>query len=83
MELTIGKGNTWVKRRPGYVMPGHPDRGLAGRSWVGWLLGVVPLRLLGWASWLGVPGLGPWYPQCPPFLAGEEDHPLSEKKEQA
>ena len=43
-------------------MPGHPDGGLAGRSWAGWLLGLVPLGLLGWASWLRVPGLGPWYP---------------------
>ena len=25
VELSIGKGNTWVKRHPGYEMPGHPD----------------------------------------------------------
>ena len=63
MELLIGKGNNLVKRHPGYEMPRHPDGGLAGRSWFGWLLGLVPLGLLGWAGWLGVPGLGPWYPQ--------------------
>ena len=30
-------------------------------------LGLFPLELLGWAGWLGVLGLGPRYPQCPPF----------------
>ena len=50
------------------------------RSWVGWLLGLIPLGLLGWVGWPGVLGLGPRYPQCPNFPVGEEDHPGSEKR---
>ena len=41
----------------------HPGGGLTGRSWAGWLLGLVPLGLLDWAGWLGEPSMGPCYPQ--------------------
>ena len=102
MELSIEKVSTWVKRRLAYEASRHPGEGLVGRSWAGWLLGLVPLGypggrstgrywavgllglvplgLLDWVCWLGEPSLGSWYPQCPPFPAGEEDHPRSEKK---
>ena len=43
MELPIGKESTWVKRHPGYEALGLPGGGLVGRSWAGWLLGLIPL----------------------------------------
>ena len=50
VELPIGKVSTRVKRRPGYKAPGHPSGGLVERSWVGWLLGLVPLGYPGGGS---------------------------------
>ena len=50
VELPIEKENIWVKRRSGYEMPGHPDGGLAGRSWAGWLLTLVSLGYPGGGS---------------------------------
>ena len=49
-------------------MLGHPDGGLVGRSWAGWLLGLVPLGYpgggssgLSWVGWLlGLVPLGLW-----------------------
>ena len=31
------------KKAFGYEIPGHLGGGLAGRSWAGWLLGLIPL----------------------------------------
>ena len=71
MELPIGGGNTRVKRHSGYEVPEHPGGGLAGRSWSGCLLNLVPLGYPGGGlverSWisclldlvpLGYPGRG-------------------------
>ena len=49
---SIRGGNTWVKRHPGYEVPGHPGGGLVGRSSAGWLLDLVPLGYPGG----GLPG---------------------------
>ena len=59
------------KKASGYEIPGHSGRGMAGSSWAGWLLGLVPLGYPGgglvehpWFSWLmgliplGNPGEG-------------------------
>ena len=35
---------------------GYPGRGSAGRSWVGWYLGLFPLELLGRAGWAWAQG---------------------------
>ena len=59
------------KKASGYEIPGHPGKGMVGRSWAGWPLGFFPLGypsrgLAGrsWAGWflglipLGYPGGG-------------------------
>ena len=70
-------GRSWADWLIGPIPLGYPGGGSAERFWAGWLLGLTPLGLLGWACWPRVLGLGPRYPQCPPFPAGEEDHPRS------
>ena len=47
------------KKASGYEIPGHPSRGLVGRSWAGWILVLVPLGYPGgglaghpWVGWL-------------------------------
>ena len=47
------------KKASEYEIPEHPGRGLVRRSWVGWLLGLVPLGYPGggltghpWVGWL-------------------------------
>ena len=76
-------GRSWACWLLGLIPLGYPGEGSSELSWVDWLLSLIPLGPLGWASWLEVPGLGPWYPQCPPFPTKEEDHPRSEKNKQA
>ena len=75
------EGKLLDKKAFGYEIPGHPSKGLAERSWAGWLLGLIPLGLLGWAGWLGVPGLGPMVPTMPPFSCrGGRSSPIGKKK---
>ena len=55
---------------------GRIDRAFLGRP----VLGPSPIRALGLANWLMELGLGPWYPQCPPFsYRGERSPPVGKK----
>ena len=58
---------------------GRIDRAFLGRL----VLGPSPIRAFGLASWLMELGLGPWYPQCPPFFLPGGAIAPSWKKEQA
>ena len=87
------KGSTWVTRHLGYEAPGHSGGGLTrrswadwlltGYSWAGWLLGLVSLGDLGLGRLARGTEPGPMVPTMPFFSVEEEDHPRSEKKEQA
>ena len=42
VDLSIGKISLSYTRRPGYEVPERPGKGLAGRSWAGWCLALIP-----------------------------------------